>query len=594
MPAMTRPRSRGSFARLASVLTAAVLLAACGGGRPERVNVLLISLDSTRRDLLGAYGYRAPHAPEAQSSPHLDRLAAQGVLLEEAYATTSWTFPSHVSILTGQPEVVHAVDVDFHRPDPARPMLAEILREAGYRTAGFFSGPYLEPHFGFDRGFERYEACYGPRLSQASRESREAAEQLSLAEQSGSEAAVREARAADVRAKQRVELESHRDVSSLSVSEAVLTELHRARTTGQPFFVFAHFFDPHYDYVPPAPYGEQLDPHYEGTVDGRDFYSSPAISVPDPERPGKRVQVASQRDLEHVRSLYAAELAWTDAQIGTLLDELERLELAESTLVVVLADHGDEFFEHGGIGHRSTLYEELVRIPLLLRLPGVLPAGRRVPGLVSTIDVLPTVLQLAGVAPPEGLVSRSFLPLVLGEPEAGERAVLGRIVASRRTSLSVPEKDDPDGAVPGLLVTLLETYRRGPIKVTREREWTRPIASVSPRTARALAEDSRKLRAHESLRWIDLEAFPDEREQDHSSDFGDPRAHAALRAFHDLYVQLLALRGHADLGEEDPGHEAALGALGYTEALDRSSGVRSDEFTLPPPGAALLSGAPGR
>jgi hypothetical protein len=128
-----------------------------GADRPGSIpgpgaSILLISIDSTRRDLLGVYGYRGRYEPELSPSPNLDRLAGEGVVLDDAYAPTSWTLPSHVSLLTGEPILVHGVDLSHQRPDPSRPVLAEILRAAGYRTAGFFSGAYLEPHFGHERG----------------------------------------------------------------------------------------------------------------------------------------------------------------------------------------------------------------------------------------------------------------------------------------------------------------------------------------------------------------------------------------------------------------------------------------------------------
>ena len=143
---------------------------ACSGtDDAPRPNVLLISIDSLRRDLVGAYGFESPFAPGVSSSPTLDRLASEGALLENAYATTSWTLPSHLTMLTGHPELLHGVDMDQHVPDPSRRLLSERLQAVGYRTAGFFSGPYLDPDFDFARGFDRYEACYGPSLAMASR-----------------------------------------------------------------------------------------------------------------------------------------------------------------------------------------------------------------------------------------------------------------------------------------------------------------------------------------------------------------------------------------------------------------------------------------
>jgi arylsulfatase A-like enzyme len=570
------------------LLAGACGIASCGKTQGSRVNVLLISLDSTRRDLLGAYGHRAPHAPEAQSSPVLDELAAQGVLFEEAYATTSWTLPSHVSLFTGQPELVHAVDVDVHKPGPERPTMAEILARHGYRTAGFFSGPYLEPHFGFDRGFERYESCYGRRLEEATRRAAVAAKTLEAARRTHPPEQLHTLVEEEQRARQWVEMLSHRDRSSAMVAEAALAELEAAVQDGRPFFLFAHFFDPHYDYVPPAPHDESFDPDYAGTLDGADFYTRPEISTLDPERPGKRVRAVSERDLEHVRALYAGELAWTDAQVGRILAKLDELGLRERTLVVVVSDHGDEFFEHGSIGHRSTLYEEQVRVPMILRLPGRLEPGTRVAGLVSMIDVLPTVLELLELPAEPGLASKSMLPLLDGREEGAGRALFGRIVRANHMSLPVPARDDPSGRAPALLLTLLETFRKGSIKITRERNWTRPLRRLSPKTDEMLRARSQALRAVEKLRWIDLERHPDEREEDHSTDFGDPRVLALLREFHDRYAALLEMRRGADLLEEEERPLDALRGLGYVDVGSGLGSAESDEFVFPPPGADLL------
>jgi arylsulfatase A-like enzyme len=561
----------------------------CGKAQGSRLNVLLISLDSTRRDLLGAYGHRAPHAPEAQSSPVLDELAAQGVLLEDAYATTSWTLPSHVSLFTGQPELVHAVDVDVHKPGPERATMAEILARHGYRTAGFFSGPYLEPHFGFDRGFERYESCYGRRLEEATRRAAVAVKTLEAARRTHAPEELQALVEEEQRARQRVETLSHRDRSSAMVADAAIAELDAAAQDGRPFFLFAHFFDPHYDYVPPAPHDRTFDPEYAGAIDGENFYNNDAISTLDPERPDKRVRTVSERDLEHVRALYAGELAWTDEQVGRILARLDELGLGERTLVVVVSDHGDEFFEHGSIGHRSTLYEEQVRVPMILRLPGRLASGARVEGLVSMIDVLPTVLELLGLPAEPGLASTSMLALLEGREEGAQRAVFGRIVRANHMSVAVPPRDDPSGRAPAMLLTLLETFRKGSIKITRERNWTHPLRRLSPKTDKMLRERSHAMRAVEKLRWIDLERHPDEREEDHSTDFGDPRVLALLREFHDRYAQLLEMRRGADLLEDEERPLDALRGLGYVDVGSGLDSAESDEFSFTPPGAELLA-----
>ena len=563
------------------------LLGACGSGDRGPINVLLVSLDSTRRDLLGAYGFESPYAPGASSSPNLDRLAAEGVLLEDAYSTTSWTLPSHVSLFTGQPELVHAVDIDYLRPAPGLPTMAEVLKENGYRTAGFYSGPYLDPRFGFARGFERYEMGYGRELAQATLELRTATAELERAK-GGDPEALPAAVDARRQAMMRVEQLSHKDVSSATVVDAALGELVEAAADERPFFLFVHFFDPHYDYLPPEPHDRAFDPGYAGPIDGNDFWRDPKVSEPDPENPTLRVRHASDRDMEHVRALYAGEMAWTDEQIGRLLGRLDTLGLRDSTLVAVTADHGDEFFEHGSIGHRRTLFEEVVQVPMILRLPGVLPAGKRVEGLVSIVDLLPTTLELLDVPAPAGLASASLLPLIRGTDDGSGRAVLGRILTHAPAELLLPVGDTRK-TFPGRITKVIETYRRGSIKVTREMQWPETMGPIpQPKAREAFLELRRNQRGEERLRWIDVAAHPDERPGDHSDDFTDPRAREALEEFRTRYVELLDRRSAARVRREEEVPLAGLEGLGYAADEAPQEEAQVDRFVLPPPGKGVL------
>src|SRR5262249_50258027 len=151
---------------------------------------------------------------------------------------------------------------------------------------------------------------------------------------------------------------------------------------------------------PPPPYDRRFDPEYAGTMTGVDFIHDPLVATPDPAAPDAMIRHVGERDLEHLVALYEGESAWVDEHVGRLLDRLDALRLARRTLVVVVGDHGDEFFEHGGVGHHRTLYEEAIRVPIVLRLPGVLPEGRAVRGAVSVADLMPTVLEAAGVPAP--------------------------------------------------------------------------------------------------------------------------------------------------------------------------------------------------
>ncbi|MEW6072786.1 MAG: sulfatase [Planctomycetota bacterium] len=582
--------------RAAGAALAILLAAACGGEEEVRAdagatakppNVLLISLDSVRRDALGVHGGGSPFAPGVSPSPRLDALAAEGVLLEDAHATTSWTLPSHVAIFAGAPEIVHAVDADEQRPGEETVPLAARLREHGYRTAGFYSGPYLDPRFGFDRGFDRYEACYGPDLAAAAARAAAVRVRLAAARDAGDAVRVPALESALAKANRDLEALSHRDVSAAAVTAAALAELDAAAAGDAPFFLFLHYFDPHYDYRPPAPHDRAFDPDYAGEVDGTDLLGDPRISVADANAPAGRVRTASDRDLAHVRALYAGGIAGTEAEIGRVLDRLAERGLAARTLVVVTADHGDEFFEHGSLGHRRTLFAEVTRVPLLLRLPGVLPAGRRVAGLVSLADLAPTILDLAGLPVPEANGGTSFGPFLRGEAGDPGRGVLGRIVTQQPLLVHLPRETGDRVTVSGRRVSVLESWRRGSLLILRERTWVRADPGTDPALAREVEIHHGAGRRADLLRWIDVERFPGEEEEGFSTDFADPRARAELRRFHDRYGELLAARARARRVETTGDVQALLRGLGYAGGLPGGPLGEAD-LLLPPPGDAVL------
>jgi arylsulfatase A-like enzyme len=507
-------------------LALALLVPACAEGASDpRPNVLLISLDSVRRDMLGCYGASfAGRSP----SPSLDRLAAAGVRVEDALSSTSWTLPAHATLFTGAPELVHGLEQDGQRLPDSLPTLAERLRDAGYRTAGVYSGPYLDPRFGLGRGFERYRAGYGPELAAATRDAAEALERVHALGDSTPREESYPVLERNAEIELALQAASQGDSSSRAVTELVLAELAATDGDARPFFLFAHYFDPHYDYVPPPPFDRALDPGYAGTVDGRDFAAR--IAAP----------AASPADLAHLRALHAGELAWTDSEIGRVLEELERRELAANTLVVVVSDHGDEFLEHGGFGHRRTLHEEVVRVPLILRWPRALPAGEVQSGPSSLAGVAPTILALVAGEPGRA-------PL-LAPAEA--ELVLGRLIAN-----PTGRRED---------VRVIESFRHGGIKLLRER-------SLDPA-------------ATDRLRWLDLARHPDERDVDWSSDLGDPAVQAALAAFREHYVRLVNLRHDAPPTAKTEDLLAAFRGLGYPGEEARVGALADEDLVLPPIG----------
>ncbi len=337
-----RHQGRRLLSFAAGPLLAALLILApswgCGTKKPAGPpNILLISIDTLRQDHLGCYGYPRP------TSPNIDRLAREGIVFDRALAPSSWTLPSHVSLLTGTYPAFHRVQDDGVTLSPSIPTLAEHLRAKGYRTFASVSHVYVSRLFGLDRGF----AVFDDSLIVGG---------------------------------------ARNPVAGLVLDRAL--RLFPETGGAQPWFAFLHFFDPHWDYEPPAPFDAMFtDPAYDGPIDGTQNsmapYRAPSQPMPAP-------------DLRQLIALYDGEIAYVDAQIGRLLTELGRRGLLENTIIVVTADHGEEFKEHGLLGHGHSLHGEQMRIPLVMWGPLGSRAGRRSDELCSLVDVAPTLLALAG------------------------------------------------------------------------------------------------------------------------------------------------------------------------------------------------------
>lgn len=338
-----------------------LLVAACA---PPPPNVVLISIDSLRPDHLGAYGY-----DRRGISPHIDALAAEGVVFERAVSTTTWTLPAHASMLTGLYPVVHGVHGADDRLPEAAVLVSEAFQEAGYATRAVVAAPYLNAAFGFDQGWDTYDDA----------------------------TSIFESRPENAD-------DSHWKTTSPEVHRRALEALD---AVGEgPFFLFVHYWDVHYDYAPPPPYDTMFDPDYEGTVTSLNFYWNDAI------RPGM-----APRDLQHIVALYDGEIAYTDSYVGRLFDELRDRGLWDDALVVLTADHGDEFFEHGEKGHERNLFGTTLDVPLIVKLPGGERAGSRSDQFVSLVDVADTLLDVAGTPSTGVSQGRSLHAMLAGEQE---------------------------------------------------------------------------------------------------------------------------------------------------------------------------------
>lgn len=368
------PRAFLPLPRTALLASAALVFGALGlgiraAGRtpsswPERPNVILISLDTLRADRLGCYGY------EHDTTPELDRFAERAVRFTRALTPQPWTLTAHMSLLTAQHPLVHRVDQDRALP-ASIPLLSEELRLAGYTTIGIVDEcPWMKPTFGFDRGFDVY---------------------------------------------QRV-----RDDAEAKI-DRIARYLDDAGTA--PLFLFAHFFDAHSDrrilpYESAPEDRESLAGWYEGDFTGCEPELGCASLYLDAIN--RRGETIDPERLRYVSSLYDAGVRSLDRKLGRLFRELEQRGLFETSIVVVTADHGEEFQEHGKLLHEQ-LVAPCVNVPLLVRTPDVEQA-RAVEALVSLMDVGPTLLELCGQDPALRGGS-SLVPLLRGD-SAASRSVL--------------------------------------------------------------------------------------------------------------------------------------------------------------------------
>lgn len=332
----------------------------CNRGAAPHANIVLIIIDTARADHLGCYGYARA------TSPCIDSLAVSGTRWVRAQAQSPWTLPAIASVMTGMSDRAHRAgmwDGVFYGIDPMLPYLPHILNRAGFETAAFFNVVFLDASFGFNRGFGHFD-CEGS-----------------------------------------VEATMIRDAAA--TTDSVLSWLDSQREGDGPFFAAVHFYDPHLTYDPPPEYASMFaDPAYGGTF-------GPAWGTKTDVAMVNEGGVAfTSEDLSHLTDLYDGEIAYVDSQIGRLLAGLRARGLSGSTLVVVIADHGEEFLEHGGLGHGHTLYQELLSIPLIMSGPGV-PEGLVDSSLVGQIDIAPTMLAYADIEIPvemEGVDILSSFP----------------------------------------------------------------------------------------------------------------------------------------------------------------------------------------
>ncbi len=548
--------------RVFLVVLGLLVLGACERKPTGKYNVVLITIDSLRADHTGPYGHKPEFAPDLSVTPNLDRLAQSGAVFEDAWSSSSWTLPSHMALMTGLTDRAHGVEYDAFALDPLRQMLAERFLADGYATGGCYSGLFLDPKYGFGRGFQEYHS------GMLTPEEFAAIVQREHAKRPNSAAQVTQREIERVRD----EVE-HTDVTSPRVNAFARDFLERRKD--QRFFLFLHYFDAHFDYRPDLGDPEmaaRFDPGYAGKINGEGWYVDLAGQVMTWQRKADEPpahRVIGERDLHHALALYDAEIHWVDRHVGEVLDQIAALGLEEKTIVIVTSDHGDEFFDHGSIGHRSSLYAELCRVPLVIRVPGAGQKGQRVTGLARLYDLAPSLLDWCGLPPLAEAQGASLNSLLLGKPD--ERTILQRIYA--RFNRDRPEK-----------YNVREAFRNKEFSVVRHLE---PLYGQAGPTGLPFAARPDPRSGRDFL-VFDRVADPVEARP---LTVSDPRWRQAIDAYCEAWKKCeteVAAMDHSPMSkrwsaEKSAADVAALAALGYVDA-GGSLGARHPEFRpFPPP-----------
>jgi arylsulfatase A-like enzyme len=321
-------------------------------------NVLVYLIDTLRADHLKPFNQST-----RVRTPGLDQLVEHGAaVFTSAHTQENWTKPSVATLLTSlMPWEHHAVTTEAVVPAGIR-FLPELLQERGFQTGAFIANGYVSDKFGFKQGFGSFRNY------------------------------IREGR-----------------YSRAEFLAADVMEWLDKREAERPFFLYVHAIDPHVPYKPTAEFLSVYDPlPYDGVVN---FNGDTTLL--------EKIKIGSiklnARDKVHLEALYDSEISYHDVHFRSILTALEKRGLSEDTMVVVVADHGEEFWDHGSVGHGHSVYEELLHIPMVIRVPGVTQGPSRVTSSAGLVDVMPTVLEALGQSIPEELSGRSLLPEVTGQ-----------------------------------------------------------------------------------------------------------------------------------------------------------------------------------
>jgi arylsulfatase A-like enzyme len=336
--------------------------------RPAARNILVFLIDTMRHDRINAY-----KDDGIDQTPELDAFARDALVYTDAYNPANWTKPSVASIMTSLYPSSHGARRPIDKVPSELTLMSEQLQAAGFQTASFVSNAYVTPSYGFGQGWDHHRNYIDARPI---------------------------------------------DGMADSVVDDAIEWLDNRRDAQKRSFLYVHVIDPHAPYSAPSKFRKKFwDEPYEGKI-------VPYLTDRQMNSAQKRTLKLNKTDKRFVNALYDAEVAFTDHHFGRLMAALRDRDLYEDTAILVLSDHGEEFWDHGRAGHGHSPHEELVHTPFMLRYPGRVPRGRTLPHITSTVDVAPTLLDLAGVSMWDGAEGVSLTDTFEGQGAPRPRVAL--------------------------------------------------------------------------------------------------------------------------------------------------------------------------
>ena len=366
----------------------------------KNYNVLLITIDTCRADKLSCYGFGK------QTSPNIDRLAEQGFIFDYAFSASNWTKPATASLFTSLYPGTHQTNTLVEKIPSSLLCLPEYFQEAGYHTAVFSANANVTPDFGFDRGVDFfYETMKWSMIHFSSLFVRLSRLSPYLEQKLAGYRLMRNGDDSEVR-------------SDYILYERFDEWLEQIK--GEKFFANLHFNAPHASYNPPSEYDV--------------FADDPTVPVRR-EEPERRTRLPENQH-RRILSLYYGEIFYVDDLIGKVIQSLKQAGVFDRTILVITADHGEEFFDHQSWGHAHTMFNELLHIPLIFHIPGHRGAPARIQNHVSIVDIGPTLLSLVGLRGGSRLDGKDLSPLCGGSPEDVHDFIFSESLTSPKDRIS--------------------------------------------------------------------------------------------------------------------------------------------------------------